>query len=295
MELNSYSLNPTLLYSGMAVHDGDWNWKRVRSPFARIYYVSEGEAEIVFHEPQADKANDRVCRLTAGNLYLVPPFTTHTNRCNDRFVHFYAHIDCPVDQVREFFADYRLTTEVKAEHIDAELFRRLCYINADKRLPSSDPRSYDNPATLHQVMARSHADRLSVKMETTGIINQLLSRFLENAIPAPSAKDKRINQALKYIQHNLKENITIDSIAEMSCLSKDHLIRLFKSECGQSPLQYINHRKVELAETLLATTDLSIKQIANRLSFSDSSYFTRLFHKITGTTPAAYRKMVANI
>lgn len=295
MESDCYNLNPKLLYSGVAVYDGDWNWERVRSSFARIYYVSEGEAEIVFHEPHADQASDRVCRLTAGNLYLVPPFITHTNRCDGRFIHFYAHIYCPVDEVREFFADYRLTTEVKAERIDAELFRRLCDINAEKRLPSSDPRSYDNPATLHQVMARSLADRLPVKMETTGIINQLLSRFLENAILAPSAKDKRINHVLKYIQHNIEKEITIDSIAEMTCLSKDHLIRLFKSECGQSPLQYINHRKVELAETLLATTDLSIKQIANRLSFGDSSYFTRLFHKITGTTPAAYRKTVSNI
>ncbi len=295
MELDNYTLNPTLLHSGMAVHDGDWNWDRIRSPFARIYYVLEGEAEMIFHGPQADRTNDRTWRLTAGNIYLVPPYTTHTNRCSGRFVHFYLHFDCRIDQARELFADYRLANEVKAEPIDRELFRRLCSINADKQLPASDPRSYDNPATLHRMVARSRAGRLSVKMETVGIINQLMSRFLENAAPAPSAKDKRINQVLKYIRQNLQENITIESMAEMICLSKDHFIRLFKSECGQSPLQYINSRKVELAEMLLATTDQSIKQIADQLSFSDSSYFTRLFHKITGTTPAAYRKTSASM
>lgn len=295
MELDNYSLNPTLLHSGIAVHDGDWNWKRVRSPFARIYYVSEGEAEILFHRPHSGKVGDRTQRLTAGNLYLVPPFTTHTNRCEGRFVHFYAHVDYPADLARELFEEYRFAAEVKAGPIDAELFRRLCHINADKRLPASDPRSYDNPETLRQMVARSHANRLSVRLETIGILNQLLSRFLENAAPATTAGDKRISQVLKHIRRNLQENITIDAMAEMTCLSKDHFIRLFKSECGQSPLQYINHRKVELAETLLATTDQSIKQIADRLSFSDSSYFTRLFHKITGTTPAAYRRKVANL
>jgi len=295
MEHDNYSLNPTLLHSGLAVHDGDWNWKRVRSPFARIYYVSEGEAEIVFHRPHSAKGNDRTQRLTAGNLYLVPPFTTHTNRCEGRFVHFYAHIYYPTDLARELFEDYRFAGEVKAGPFDEELFRRLCSINADRQLPASDPRSYDNPATLHQMAARSRANRLSVKMETTGILDQLLSRFLENTTPVTPSGDKRISQVIKYIRHNSRENITIDAMAEMTCLSKDHFIRLFKSECGQSPLQYINHRKVELAETLLATTDYSIKQIADRLSFSDSSYFTRLFHKITGTTPAAYRRKAENM
>ncbi len=295
MELDNYSLNPTLLHSGLAVHDGDWNWKRVRSPFARIYYVSEGEAEIIFHRPHSAKGSDRTQRLTAGNLYLVPPFTTHTNHCEGRFVHFYAHIYYPADLARELFEDYCFATEVKAGPIDAELFRRLCRINPDRRLPASDPRSYDNPATLRQMAARSRANQLSVKMETTGILNQLLSRYLENTPPAASASDKRISHVLKYIRCNLQENITVDAMAEMICLSKDHFIRLFKSKCGLSPLQYINHCKVELAETLLATTDYSIKQIADKLSFTDSSYFTRLFHKITGTTPAAYRKKVANM
>lgn len=75
----------------------------------------------------------------------------------------------------------------------------------------------------------------------------------------------------------------------MSSLSKDHFIRLFKADYGESPLQYINHRKIELAETLLATTDLNIKQIASRTGFDDHSYFIRLFRKTTGTTPATYR------
>ena len=58
----------TLLNVGIACHQADWNWHNVRSPFARIYYVVEGHAEILL--------SNKKLELTAGRLYLIPPFTT---------------------------------------------------------------------------------------------------------------------------------------------------------------------------------------------------------------------------
>lgn len=276
-------MNAIILHTGIARHNGDWNWQKVRSPFARIYYVVEGSAELIFQ-------NNKICRLSPDHLYLVPPFTTHSNLCNGIFTHYYAHVYEAAESVSGLFEDYSFPYEVKAETQDEWLFKRLCLINSGKHLPQSDPQTYDNPATLLKSVTESHANRLSAKMESNGIINQLLARFLCEATSARSLYDTRIKQVRKFIRQNMHKTISIDTLAEMSCLSKDHLIRLFKSECGESPLQYINHRKIELAETKLITTNMTIKEISNSLGISDDSYFTRLFRKITGTTPAMYRK-----
>lgn len=59
---------------------------------------------------------------------------------------------------------------------------------------------------------------------------------------------------------------------------------------GMSHLQYINRKKIDRAELLLITGDQPIKEIAYDLGYNDHSYFIRLFKKITGITPMAYRK-----
>lgn len=59
-----------------------------------------------------------------------------------------------------------------------------------------------------------------------------------------------------------------------------------------TPLQYITKKKIEKAQLLLATCDLSVKSISYKLMFDDYSYFCRIFKKITGVTPKEYRLTV---
>ena len=75
----------------------------------------------------------------------------------------------------------------------------------------------------------------------------------------------------------------------MSCLSKPYFIKLFKSNMKMAPLQYINRKKMEYAQFLLLSGNTSIKEIAHLLGFEDDSYFIRLFKRIMGETPGAYR------
>ena len=74
-------------------------------------------------------------------------------------------------------------------------------------------------------------------------------------------------------------------------MTKPYFIRIFKQHFGMSPLQYINHKKMERAQLLLLTEDMTVKEVAFALGFNDHSYFIRLFKKITGRTPQEYRMM----
>lgn len=82
----------------------------------------------------------------------------------------------------------------------------------------------------------------------------------------------------------------IKGLAEMACMSKDHFIRTFKKETGETPNAYIMKKKMEAAELLLITTDCSIKNVAKSVGYEDCSYFNKSFKRYSGTTPQLYRE-----
>ena len=80
-------------------------------------------------------------------------------------------------------------------------------------------------------------------------------------------------------------------MAEFFGYSEKYLIRLFKRNTGQSPLQYLITKKIQRAQEMLANSDMTVKAIAATLHY-DYYYFLRLFRKKTGMTPNQFRKMI---
>ena len=159
------------------------------------------------------------------------------------------------------------------------------------QLPQSDPTSYDNNPTLIRNITKNKQRTFCDKVESRGIVYQLIARFLKDAKPKVEVNDNRIQKVLSHIRKNIYKTVDIDSLAAISCLSKDHFIRLFKKEVGNTPLQYINQKKIEKAQLILITEDIPVKNIAYLLAYEDHSYFNRLFKKITGVTPQQYREL----
>ena len=73
-------------------------------------------------------------------------------------------------------------------------------------------------------------------------------------------------------------------------LSPYYLSRLFKRVTGQSIVDYINNRRIEAAQKLLETTELSISAVAEQTGFASAAHFRRVFHEVMGTGPLQYRK-----
>ncbi len=275
-------LRPLVLNVGLAIHDGDWNWKNVSSPFMRLYYVTEGSAQVVLP--------NKTVLLSEGNLYFIPAFTKHNYVCNTRFSHYYLHLYEEPGQETGILDEWELPIEISADEQDLMLMKRLCTINPHMGLPQSDPASYDNDPTLIQNLARNKQRAFCDKVESRGIVLQLLAHFLKRAVHRIQSQDSRIEASLIYIRKHICEPMDLDVLVGQACLSKDHFIRLFRQETGQTPLQYINHKKIEKAQLLLLTGDMPVKNIAFALAFDDYSYFNRLFKKIVGITPLEYRK-----
>lgn len=298
MQMPIESLNLLMLNVGFAQHDKDWNWQNVSSPFTRIYLVTEGEAKLhlenSFPTPSDEGGNlstSTIVDLRPGHLYIVPAYTTHSYECRGVFGHFYLHVYEGFKKETDVMERYDLPTEVMAQEGDTWLMEEMCRRHPEAQLPESDPQSYDNTTKFTDYVRRYNEMPLHQKMQLRGAILMLFSRFMEKAVPRMWTKDERMVKVLAHVHQHIYEDIDIDDLAEVACVTKPYLIRWFKKELGVTPLQYINQKKIEKAQLLLVTEDVAVKEVAYTLGFNDHSYFIRLFKKMTSRTPQEYRNL----
>jgi len=274
------NIHLVLLNIGCSVHNGDWNWKGISSPFIRLFYVRDGYAKIKF--------SDYTQELRPNRLYLIPSFSLHGYECDTYFSHVYVHIY----ERQSILEELNFPFEIEANQTDLLLVDRLLEINKGRELKQFDPKTYDNSPTLLQNIAEEvHRPEYKV-LETKGILMQLLSRFLQFATPKSEVSDERIVKVLNYIRKNINKKIKIDQLSGICNLSEDHFIRLFKKELRCTPIQFINQKKIEKAQMMLIVENIPIKDIAYGLCFENISYFNKLFKQITQYTPTQYYRVV---
>ncbi|MDE5880114.1 MAG: AraC family transcriptional regulator [Muribaculaceae bacterium] len=271
-----------MLNVGHAVHEADWNFKDISSPFTRIYYVTEGTATVTIGGVSRP--------LTPGHMYIIPAFTRHTDACDGRFCHYYVHIYEDVGSGESLIDKYDFPFELPAIPLDLTLFKALCDHNTSMALKVSDPGVYDNKTSLIECVRLNRERPLWDRLESMGIIYQLLGRFVKEASPKYIATDPRIREAIERINDSTGETVRIDELAASVFMTPDHFIRLFKKEIGCTPAQFVIDRKMMQAMLMLASEPLMIKEVAYSLGYDNISYFTRLFRRHTGTTPRLYRE-----
>lgn len=108
-----------------------------------------------------------------------------------------------------------------------------------------------------------------------------------NALISDAPIVKKIHQ---YIQKHFDQKITPSTLAETLHMDVYYLCHSFKKETGITIGDYVQQQKIEEAKRLLKGSRLSIAEISEALAFSSQSYFSAIFKKITGMTPASYRK-----
>jgi len=93
-----------------------------------------------------------------------------------------------------------------------------------------------------------------------------------------------------YIDAHLTGRIRIEDLAELLSLSESHFSRAFRCAFGTSAHEYLTRRRIEVAQSLMLTTGEPLCAIALRCGLSDQSHFTRVFLRIVGETPYAWRR-----
>jgi len=276
------NLDFILLNIGYAEHVADWNYQGINSPFVRIHFVVKGKAVILHHKESIE--------LRENHLYLTPSYTQHSYSCDQEFHVFYIHLYENLQHYSSIFDLYKFPIEIEADPLIAQLIQRLYFINPNRELTKYDPSSYESSKELIKNISLNYENHPAIKLESQSIINILLSRFLDHATVKTDIHDNRIHRVITYIHERIEHSISIEELANLANLTKDHLIRLFKKQMGCTPAKYINQKKIEKAQLLILVEDMSLKNIAYKLGFDNISYFIRLFKQLTGETPSTYRK-----
>lgn len=115
-------------------------------------------------------------------------------------------------------------------------------------------------------------------------------RYLEGAV------DKHPDELIAQIQFWLKNNLagehTLTEVAELFGLSYRTFTRRFRHATNQSPVEYWQQLRVQSAKELLASSNLSIQEVALEVGYNDQGHLTRVFKKYLSQTPTAYRTIV---
>ncbi|WP_296306520.1 AraC family transcriptional regulator [Erythrobacter sp.] len=97
-------------------------------------------------------------------------------------------------------------------------------------------------------------------------------------------------RATEYLGANLGSGSSLKEIAAQCGLSISHFSRAFKATFGIAPHQWLIRRRIEVAKALLKSPSLSLARVALECGFADQSHFTRVFTRIVGMGPGAWRR-----
>lgn len=249
------NINIEILEHGYLIGDTEWKFYNINSPFNRIYFIHEGLGHVQNKHEKTD--------LIPGNIYLIPLHTNYDYTCNSHMNKFYLHFKCELFPGNDIF--------------------------------SSEPSCMSLPFDVNlveELIKKAESCELSDIAWCKAILLEAIYSFIK-----PKAvsirEDVRITLKYQNIFNYLKSSslakVTLNQLAAQMSMSVSNLSKSFKLDTGKTLKEYIRKQILQTAKEILVLENLSIKQVAYQLGFTDEFYFSRLFKKETGLSPKDYR------
>lgn len=243
------------LSAGISYRDPYYHIRRFNGDHYVFECVLQGTGYVEF--------NGTLTRLTAGDAYILHPCTFH---------HYYSDHNDPWVKIW-FNGQGNLISHLLSDY---QLGFNCCVRNFWK----SD--------YLMQILQKLEKEPSLNKNELALLLHQHIIQFSEQLNGLQT--DTSAPQIMKtYIEQNLTAPLNIADIAAQVHLSNSRAIHLFKETFHMTPYHYYLSRKLAIAQDLLRSTEMSIQEISDLLSFPDYRHFTNLFKRWTGVTPSWFR------
>lgn len=154
---------------------------------------------------------------------------------------------------------------------------------------------HEMDVNIHELFEEDIYSTLYNKSTSTGV-TLWLSETVFPTIKASlendhESKHKQVVHKVMYYIHDLYDtDLTLQHVADQFALSTSQLSRIFKETTGQTFSDYLISYRMKKAMEMLETTDTSIKDIAEKMRYTNVQNFSRIFKQVTGVPPGEYRK-----
>lgn len=133
-------------------------------------------------------------------------------------------------------------------------------------------------------------DSMKIKNEIEKYVTHELLCLDDYANVSQADKSRKVVREVKWIiQDEFGRNITIAQLAQRAFLSPGRLQTIFKQETGKTINDYISEVRVEKAREMLRDPHVKIYEVAGRVGYQDTNYFTKIFTKLVNKSPIEYR------
>lgn len=250
--------------------------------YIELIYVLSGDLSVT--------VNKKIYSASSGDLLIVIPGEVHsfTRKKGCKYV-------CIQADPAFIFAAILSNTDLRY----VLPFVLSCYPDA-RLFKSSEIDSTDLPKLIHEVvnecMDKKNFYKLSVRANLSLIALWIFRRWDELRVNLKTASEKvnnssinRIAPVLEKIDRDFKDNLTAENMAEVLDMSYSYFSRFFKATVGKTFSEYVSFVRINEAEHLLLTTDLSVAEIAAEVGFSNPSYFISQFRKQLHVTPKKFK------
>jgi AraC-like DNA-binding protein/mannose-6-phosphate isomerase-like protein (cupin superfamily) len=257
------------------------NVRKNRHDYFEVLYVSAGAASL--------KIQDRSLPVHEGDLAVVGSTLYHRFECCTPSPFTMAVLFFQPDLIR---AD---GGPDNAKYLTPFLLQ-------DSEFPHIVPAGTGVPDQVFDLMQRIRLElpapdpraRLAVKTYLKMILILLVNQYASYAGTVDTFERQqrsleRLRPLFEHLEKNFGDSIQVQEAARICGMSESHFMSFFKRATGQSFMAYLNHFRIERAQTLLVTTDKPMSDISQEMGFCDQSYFGTVFRKVVGMTPAAYR------
>jgi len=274
------SFRAEMLYWGV-ISEGWWrNYLHAHPFFFEVCYAFAGKGTF--------RINSEDFRVREGDLFVAKPRARHeivSSRTDPLGVYFWAYtltptstrMIAPVDNVLDALLSAFISGGEPVAHAGRHYERALLMLCEEIAASA--------PGHLQVV----HALSLKLLLDTARAVVDVSNISEMSTPPMLNGASQTVQSVMRYLQDNYSKPTEVKDVAAQVHLSERHVSRLFRQATGTSILSYLTRLRMETACRLLVEGQLNIKQVARAVGYPDSHYFTTLFGRWMGVTPAVYR------
>lgn len=295
-EINGNIL-PQVRLVDRAVLEPPYVHKRRRADEYILYVMTKGTLYL--------KENGRDYELSQGDVILLDPDFVHQGNRASACEYYYIHFrHGQIRRRRQDASFWQRGMRERSESLQEDNGSMGRYRDSILRLPKTvrlgSGTGYLRVAALLEKAMEHNCDQLENYKVSCAC--RIMEAFVEIAREAVSVSAleirqgvpdsyRKVHELLHYINAHYPEQLTGSMIEELFSCNFDYLNRIFKKTIGKTIFVYLNETRIHHARELLGTAPMKISAVGYRVGFRDECYFSKVFKKYTGMSPAQYEKM----